>query len=332
MKKIIPLLLLLTLIICSSCSAAGLQVNERAFIQLFGMEKKGDTYHVYMKLLDNETIAGEGETILGAVAEAELLQGKKLFLGQMKLFIIGNGFDDLSKELNLFLSGDICPACPVLYSENPKTAINSDVAADELLKELNVYSSQGKSIITPLTEIVSKTTGTYTAAAVPNITSRDDSIVFDGIVLLGENGREGTISNSDALGIKILSDKIDAKDRITVSAPVGNEMISAEILGLKIKRKVYFSDDILVLQVNIKIKADITEKPLEMSDEIALRAVGEYVTQTVKESFNITLKGYNIDAIGLEKLVRQQLPSDYEAYKQEQTAIRENSVIEVITE
>jgi hypothetical protein len=296
------------------------------------MEKTGEVYHVYMKLLGDETISGEGDTILSAVAEAELLQGKKLFLGQMKLFIIGKGFDELDKELNLFLSGDICPACPVLYSHNPEEIVNSKTNADELLKELNVYSSQGKSIITPLTEIVSKTTGTHTAAAVPNVLSKDDRIVFDGITLLGEDGDGGTVSNSDALGIKILSGKVDAKDRITVSAPVGNEMISGEILGVKIKRDVSFIEDILVFQIKIKIKADITEKPLEMPEQIALEAIADYVRMNVLTSFNLTLKGYNIDVFGLEKLVRQKLPADYGVYKQNPPAIWENSIIEIIIE
>jgi hypothetical protein len=330
MKKIIPLLL--TIIICSSCSAEGLQVNERAFVQIFGMEKTGSIYHVYMKLLQDQTISGEGDTILGAVAEAELLQGKKLFLGQIKLFIIGEGFDNLSNDLNLFISGDICPACPVLYSDNPKEIVNSEVNADELLKELNVYSSQGKSIITPLTEIVSKTTKTYTASAVPRVFSQDDRIAFDGITLLGENGSKGIVSNSDALGIKILSGKTESRDRITVSAPVGYEMISGEILGLKIKRDVSLKDNILALQIKIKIKADITEKPPEISDEIALTAIADYITRTVSETYDITIKGYNIDTIGLGKLVRQKLSKDYESYRQNPTYFWENSVIEIITD
>jgi hypothetical protein len=296
------------------------------------MEKTGSIYHVYMKLLEDQTISGEGDTILSAVAEAELLQGKKLFLGQMKLFIIGEGFDNLSNDLNLFISGDICPACPVLYSDNPEEIVGSKVNADELLKELNVYSSQGKSVITPLTEIVSKTTEVYTATTVPNVISQDDRIAFDGITLLGEDGSKGVISNSDALGIKILSGKTDVRDRITVSAPVGYEKISGEILGLKIKRNVSLKDNILALQIKIKIKADITEKPPEMSDEVAFEAITDYVSRAVSETYNLTLKGYNIDIIGLGKLVRQKLSSDYEIYKQNPTLYWENSIIEIITE
>jgi hypothetical protein len=296
------------------------------------MEKTGSIYHGYMKLLENEIISGEGDTILGAVAEAELLQGKKLFLGQMKLFIIGDGFDNLSNDLNLFISGDICPACPVLYSDNPEEIINSEVDADELLKELNVYSSQGKSIITPLTEIVSKTTDTRTASTVPNVSTQDDRIAFNGITLLGEDGSKGIVSNSDALGIKILSGKTQSRDRITVSAPVGVEMISGEILGLKVKRDVSLKDNILELQIKLKIKADITEKPPEMSDDIALEAISDYVSGKAAESYEIIIKGYNIDTIGLGKLVRQKLSSDYEVYKQNPTYFWENSVIEIITE
>jgi hypothetical protein len=330
MKKILTLFLII--IICSSCSTEGLQVNERAFVQLFGMKKTGSIYHVYMKLLEEETISGEGDTILSAVAEAELLQGKKLFLGQMKLFIIGDGFEELSRDLNLFISGDICPACPVLYSDNPEEIVGSEVDADELLKELNVYSSQGKSIITPLTEIVSKTTENRTASTVPNVSQKDDRIEFDGITLLGEDGSKGIISNSEALGIKILSGKTESRDRITISAPVGIDTISSEILGLKVKRDVRLKDNILTLQIKIKIKADITEKPTKMPYEIGMEAISDYVSRTVLETYNLTLKGYNIDTIGLGKLVRQKLSSDYEVYKQNPTLYWENSVIEIITE
>jgi hypothetical protein len=329
MKKILTLFLIT--IICSGCSSVGLQVNERAFIQLFGLEKKGAVYYVYMQLLENETISGEGETIMSAVADAELSQGKKLFLGQMKLFVIGSGLTDFESDLNLFLSGDICPACPVLYSENPEDIITSESAADDILKELSVYSSQGKSIITPLTEIAAKSVGNRTAAVIPNVIFKEDIIKFDGLILLDESGKAGTLSNEDALGIKILCDKFEHKDRVTVSALVGAEMISGEILGMNIKRKVYEKDDILILRVEIKIKSDITEKPIEMPDIYAVEAITDYVRANVLTVFDLTIKSFNVDAIGLEKLVRQQLPERYEAYKENPALFWENSVLEIVT-
>jgi hypothetical protein len=320
------------MVIFSGCAAAGLQVNERAFVQLFGMEKEGETYRVFMQLLENETVEGEGITILGAVADAELKQGKKLFLGQMKLFVMGGGLSDLSEELNVFLSGDICPACPILYSEEPGEIITSDVPAEEILAELNVYSSQGKSVLTPLTEIAAKSAGKFTSAAVPRVVFQDEKIAFDGLVLIAKSGIIGTLTNNDALGVKLLCGGIESADRITVSLIIGGERVSGEILDIKVKPEVTLLDGVLVLRERIMIRADITEKPTFMSDAVALEAINVYVERAVAEAYFATVQNLNTDVFGLGKLVRKHLGEFYDNYESNPQFYRQNSIIDIETE
>ncbi|MDR0974340.1 MAG: Ger(x)C family spore germination C-terminal domain-containing protein [Ruminococcus sp.] len=330
MKKILPILLMI--VIFSGCTAAGLQVNERAFVQLFGMEKSGDVYRVYLQLLENETVDGEGITILGAVADAELKQGKKLFLGQMKLFVIGEGLTNLSEELNVFLSGDICPACPILYSEKPEEIITSEIPAEEILAELNVYSSQGKSILTPLTEIAAKSAGTYTSAAVPKVNFSDKAISFDGLVLISKHGKFGELSNDDALGVKLLCGGLSNSDRITVSLNIDGEKVSGEILKIKAKPKLHLLDGNLVLSENIKISADITEKPLDMDEGAAIEAITVYVERAVYEAYSITVWELDTDVFGLGKLIRKHAGAIYDSYTENPKAFRQNSIIDIEVE
>jgi hypothetical protein len=318
--------------ILSGCTAAGLQVNERAFVQLFGMEKTGGIYHVYMQLLDNETVDGEGITILGAVADAELKQGKKLFLGQMKLFVMGDGFSNLSEELNVFLSGDICPACPILYSEEPGEIAASKKPAEEILAELNVYSSQGKSVLTPLTEIAAKSAGNFTSAAVPKVTFEEEEIAFDGLVLISKRGKIGTLKNEEALGLKLLCGGIENRDRITVSMITDGERVSGEILAIKAKPELNMRDGVLVLRERIKIHADITEKPADMSETAALNAITSYVEQAVYNAYVITVQEMDTDVFGLGKLIRKHLGEVYESYEQTPQVYRQNSIISIEAE
>jgi hypothetical protein len=320
------------MVIFSGCTAVGLQVNERAFVQLFGMEKKGETYHVYMQLLENETVEGEGVTILGAVADAELKQWKKLFLGQMKLFVMGEGLSDLSEELNVFLSGDICPACPILYSEDPGSITASEIPAEDILAELGVYSSQGKSVITPLTEIAAKSADDKTSAAMPIVKFSDEEVTFDGLALIAKGGKIGTLTNEDALGIKLLCGGLSSSDKVTVSMIIGNERVSGEILKIDVKPKLEMRDGVLVIRERIKIRADITEKPINMSEAAALEGVTAYVERAVYNAYAFTVWEINTDVFGLGKLIRKHLGEIYESYQKSSQVFRQNSIIDIEVE
>jgi hypothetical protein len=300
------------------------------------MEKQGGIYHVDMKLLEGETVSGSGESILGAVADAELKQGKKLFLGQMKLFVIGDGLTDLAGDLNVFLSGDICPACPVVYADAPAEIIDGGVDPEAILASLNVYASQGKSVITPLTKLAATTAGIDTAAAVP-IASPDDGdsggVKFSGLRLIGKAYSDEPLSDENALGLKLLCGGLDASDKVTVTAIADGALVSGEILSGKTKWHLSsdFSGEnaLITADITLKIKADVTEKPVRMPEKTALRAIEDYAAAEMLKAYEAIARKEHIDAFGFGKRVRKSLPRTFVEYEQNPEMFLEETIIRV---
>ncbi|MDR0946679.1 MAG: hypothetical protein LBM87_02880 [Ruminococcus sp.] len=321
--KIIPLILLLM----TGCVNASLQVNERAFVQLIGIEREflGGNYVVTLQLYSdnsdgetkNDVIQGEGETISAAVANAELKQGRKLFLGHLKLFVIGRGIIDVSHEFSYFLSGDITPACPVVYAENPLEIAeaenkNGAFSADELLKLLNVFEGDGKTVITPLTKVVTSGAESFTAAAIPVLTAEAGEVTVNGMTLVGRGGIYGELDNEAALGIALLGG-YDSIKSVTVPVTVGEKKAAAVILSEKTELDVRF-DKVYTLDVNCKIKCDVIENPYGLSEHAILEAVLRYVDSQIYKAFAVSAWEEEKDVFGIAKLLRKKSDGQYKAF------------------
>jgi hypothetical protein len=300
------------------------------------MEKKDGVYSVAMKLLEGETVTGDGESILGAVADAELKQGKKLFLGQMKLFVIGDGLTDLAGDLNVFLSGDICPACPVVYAESPAEIVGGGADPADILAALNVYASQGKSVITPLTTLAGSSVGIDTAAVVPIAATTDadeGAVTFSGLRLIGRDYSDETLSDEDALGLKLLCGGLDPSDKVTVTTITDGAVISGEILSGKTKW--HLSSDLsgetplITADITLIIKADITEKPADMPENTAVRAIEDYAAGVVMQAYENVARRQHTDAFGFGNRVRKSLPRTYNQYKQNPKRFLEESILRI---
>lgn len=304
----------------SACSGAAYQVNERAYVQIFGVNKTDEVFNVFIQSIsDGETsvINGSGISVNAAIADAELRAGKKLFLGHMKLFIIGDGFDNIAKELEVFLSGDICPACPVAYSEDPGGVAalgegEDGQSADELLKIITVYSEQGKSVITPLTTVASGTTENYTAAPIPIIAAGYNGLFVGGVTFAEKNGVSGFLSGEDVFGLELLGGKFPDGGKVTVVTDVEGQTAAADILNAKIKKSVEIKDGKVYVNIDITLKTDITENANSIPDNIIENEVRHYVSDTVYTAFNASVWETEHDTVGIAKMLRKH---DSEAYQ-----------------
>jgi hypothetical protein len=171
-----------------------------------------------------------------------------------------------------------------------------------------------------------------TSAAVPIVKFSDEEIIFDGLALISKGGKIGTLTNEDALGIKLLCGGLSSTDRVTVSLIIGGERVSAELLKIDVKPKLYMRDGVIVLRERFKIRADITEKPINMSEAVALEAVTAYVERAAYDAYSITVWEHNTDVFGLGKLIRKHLGEIYDSYEKSPQVYRQNSIINIETE
>jgi hypothetical protein len=340
------LLVLISLLILTGCTGVpSYQVNERAYVQIFGVNKVNETYGVFIQLIaDGETavVSGEGDTVNAAIANAELRAGKKLFLGHMKLFILGDGIDNISKELEVFLSGDICPACPVVYAERPGDIVTlgedeGGYSADELLKIITVYAEQGKSIITPLTAVATGTAEGYTAAPIPivstnySLTLAETSTVSDeskpatlpagasplivgGVTFVGRDGVSGFVPQADVYGLQLLTDNLQRGEKVTVVTQFDGKTAAADILGAKVKKTATREGDTVRLDIEITLKTDITENPFGIPDIEIEEEIRRYVSDSVYNAYSAAVWDTERDTVGVAKLLRKHDSAAYDDF------------------
>jgi hypothetical protein len=315
--------LLTICIVFTGCSTVpAYQVNERAYVQIFGVNKTGGSFNVFIQLIaDGETdvISGSGRTVNDAIADAELSDGKKLFLGHMKLFIIGNGLNDISKELEVFLSGDICPACPVAYAENPGEIAalglsEGGFSADELLKVITVYAEQGKSIITPLTAVAAGAAESYTAAPVPIIAANGGKLDAGGVTFVTKDGIKGFLAQEDVFGLQCLLGKPQRGGKVTVVSDFAGVTAAADILSAKVKKTASQSGETAELGIEITLNIDVTENPFGIPDKEIEEATRRYVSDTVFRAFTAAVWETDKDPAGIAKLLRKSDSAAYEAF------------------
>ena len=313
----------------------GMEVNDRAFVQLMGLDHEEDIYMVTLQIYRSESgssepdvskansisVSGEGVTISSALADAEAKVGRKLFLGHIKMLIIGSGIESPSDELALFTDGSVSPSCPVVFSEAPAKAAGTlpeegAFSAEQFLKIMSASASQGKTVYTSLADVASQTGIMDCGAALPCIFADEDekSVRFDGLVLADRNGIFGSVSGEDVTGVKLLKNGFESGDAITVPISVNGKKASAVITGAKTCLKTEFSEGQLKINADIHIRIRAEEDPYGIASETIEKAVCESVRDTCMSAFSTAVWYNSCDIFGIKKLVRRDCPEFYREY------------------
>lgn len=327
----------------------GLEVNDRAFVQLMGIEHTDEVYIVSLQIYKSEsgtpdpdvskansvTVNGSGATIQAALSDAEISLGKKLFLGHIKMLIIGSGIENPADELSLFLDGSVSPSCPVAYSDNPQAAAETlledgTFSAEQLLKLMETSASQGRTLYTSVADIASKTGIENTAAALPCIVSDGETIHFQGMTFARRNGTAGCLAEEDVQGVKLLTDSFEKGDRITVPIIAGEDLSTAYITDSKACLKTELTDDgklRVCADVCIKIKTD--ENPFGSNKKIIEAAVRESVKDTCISAFSTAVWYNSCDIFDIKKLIRRDCPDFYGEYCENEEKYLRESILTV---
>ncbi len=332
-KKIFCVLFFICTALTMSGCFGGLEVNDRAFVQLMGLEREDDLYAVSLQIYKSESgtpdpdvskansisVSGSGATISAALADAELSLGKKLFLGHIKLLIIGEGIENPSDELALFLDGSVSPSCPVAYSDDPQAVAETlledgTFSAEQLLKLMETAASQGETVYTSVADVASKTGISDTAAALPCIASDGETIRFRGMTFARKNGTAGYLAEEDVQGVKLLTNSFERGDRITVPVIAGENRATAYITGTKSCLKTEYSEGKLRVCADVCIKIKTEENPFGANEKLIEAAVRESVKDTCISAFSTAVWYNSCDIFDIKKLVRRDCPDFYGEY------------------
>lgn len=319
-------------LIMSGCFG-GLEVNDRAFVQLMGLERRDEVYMVTLQIYKSESgstepdvskansfaVSGEGATVSAAIADAEVSLGKRAFLGHIKLLIIGSGIENPADELALFLDGSVSPSCPVAYSDDPAAAAGTLLeegafSAEQIIRLMDSAASQGKTVYTSLADIAAQAGVLDCAAALPIMLAEEDTVKFQGLTFARKNGTSGIIADEDVLGVKLLCGGFESGDSVTVPVTVGEKRASMKIIGSKACMKTEFSEGVLHIYADVKLKVSEAENPDGISSEQLERALRQSVSDTCISAFSTAVWYSGCDIFGIKKLVRRDCPDMYDSY------------------
>ncbi|MCH5348385.1 MAG: hypothetical protein J1E40_03610 [Oscillospiraceae bacterium] len=326
----------------------GMEVNDRAFVQLMGLERRDSIYEVTLQIYKSEsgtadpdvskansfTVSGKGATVQSALADAEITVGKQLFLGHIKLLIIGSGIKSPADELSLFLDGSVSPSCPIAYSEDPAAAAgvlfeDGSFSAEQLLRLMDTNAAEGKTIYTSLADVASDTGVLDCACALPDIRSQGDTVIFDGLTFIRKDGAAGSLAKEDVPGVKLLQNKFKSGDKITVPIIVGDKQATVSVTGAKTGLKTKIEDGKLHVYADVKTRINITENPYEIDRSLIEHSLCEALRDTCISAFSTAVWYNSGDIFGIKIHVRRDCPGQYTEYCSNEEKYLKESIITV---
>lgn len=275
--------------ILSGCFG-GVEVNDRAFVQIMGIDKFSDVYSVSLQLYkpsgngspDTESensvcISGEGKDLNSAISTCEMRSGNKIFLGHLKSIILGSGIASPADELNTLIDlrsnfGTVPLSCPVFYSYAPSeiTSLLSKqglYSAEHLTDLIESNTNFGKTFYAPVCGILRADLHPVGYKAIPDVYINGGDAAFDGAVIKKDGLYDIKLNENELNGYIILSDSFKKGSRLLIGT---DENSSAEILCSKSCITAENKDGKLMINAKISLKLDIpsncTDKRKAASD------------------------------------------------------------------
>lgn len=162
MKKITKVFLVAAVFLSAllaGCTAV--QVNERMFVQLMGIEEDDGLYMLTVQVFDSskadsqktvpeyKLYTGQGRSFYEAAEMIMRESGKKLFFGHCEAIFADGSIIRDGEKLKMLAGERISVGCPVIYSEKPSEETgNKDengelIGADKISAELRRYADEG---------------------------------------------------------------------------------------------------------------------------------------------------------------------------------------------
>lgn len=296
MKKILALLL--AAVLMTGCSAA--EVNERVFVSAFFVEKVFGGYSVTIdySLADGSQsrMSANAESVGKAVGEISSLLGKNVFTGHCRLLFVGDGIDNIYDGLMWFAEGERLSPDAVMCSADKKV-----LEADNLSYAYSVISLAAQRglpdgrIIRVYSDMAEKT-----PTLVPYISLSGGFIEVTGGELISGGRFIGRLTEDESVGAAILMGR-------KVKTVFSDGKTHAEVELHASGRKLITDEETPSMRLEISVKGT-SDSSFAQSREFIADELSERIFSASELA---SLSGE--DFIGLEKLVKKQLPAKYDA-------------------
>ena len=257
MKKVILVIAaMLTMLCLAACTAV--QVNERMFVSLMGIEEDEGLYYLTIQAYSStdtnsdapvpeyRVYSGTGRSFYEAADMIMRQSGRELFFGHCTCVFADDDIIRDKEKLKMLAGERISPGCPVIYSEDPGAEADRKDENDELT---------GSDIIISGIERYAAE-GLYSEVTLRDVISADSA---GGVVILPLS--EKGISGSAAVNTSGETVLLDLSETAALNLLRGEKGVRMSVLGgsltLCIKDKsVYFRQGDNRGEYNISIKAD----------------------------------------------------------------------------
>lgn len=326
----------------------GVEVGDRAFVQIIGIDKRLETYFVSLQLFQpsgsgslssgNENsvcISGEGSDLNSAMSACEVNSGSKIFFGHLKSVIFGEGIDSPADVLNTLIGlrsefGTLPLSCPVFYSSSPYeiTSLISErglYSAEHLTELIRSNASFGNTFYEPVSDILNSQLQPMGSAVLPEIYADGSNILFSGAAVRKTDLNNVKLDAEQLKGCIFFSDRFQDGSRFIDTASDG---VSVEITDSKSCITAANSDGKLLVEANVKLRIKIPDncpdRHLTASD------VCTDVRNGCISVYSETAWQNGADVLGIYKAARKGCPELVEKISEEDFAeLLKNSILTV---
>lgn len=257
MKKVILVIAaMLTMLSLAACTAV--QVNERMFVSLMGIEEDDGLYYLTIQAYSStdtnseapvpeyRVYSGTGRSFYEAADMIMRQSGRELFFGHCSCVFADDDIIRDKKKLKMLAGERISPGCPVIYSNDPgaeadrKDENDEPVGSDVIISGHERYAAEGL----------------YSEVTLRDVIAADSA---GGVVILPLS--EKGISGSAAVNTTGETVLLDLSETAALNLIQGEKGVRMSVLGgslsLCIKDKsVYFRQGDNSGEYNISIKAE----------------------------------------------------------------------------
>lgn len=345
---------LLPLLLFSACGTVeGKELSQRLIIEAIGIDKSGDGVKITLQTLDTHTLGTgsdpnetekitgiysfEGETVGGALSDAQSITGLSPLYSQARMIVLGNSLarDNVSQPLDFFLReynarSDILIAVAAGNAADIVSADLGEAVADAVVLEdaVTAGSENGRNARVPLYQFMNLILTETDSAYCPVIELKEaeysdrKEVSVSGTAFFKDNALDFIAGEELTQGLLFLTDKV--KDAvITVDGEKGKYTLS--IISSNTKFKTGRAENgSFIFGISTKVKCDITQfgtrdfenvKAEEAED--AERSASEYIRGLMENGIRALFYERHCDICRFGRRINLKYPRYYELYKQE---------------
>lgn len=326
----------------------GVEVGDRAFVQIIGIDKRLDIYTVSLQIFqpsgsgapssadkNSVCISGEGGDLNSAISACEVKSGNKIFFGHLKSVIFGSGIDSPADELNTLIGlrsdfGTLPLSCPVFYSDSPYdiaslTAERGLYSAERLTDLIKSNANFGRTFYVPVSDILNAELHPIGCAVLPEVYVNKNDADFYGAAVVKDGLSDIKLTDEQLKGFLIFSNNLQCKSRFVVST---SDNIPVEITDSKSCVTAKNSDGKLLVEAKIKLRIKAPESCPDLHK--AANDVCTAVRDNCISAYSETAWQNGADIFGIYSEVRRSCPGLLENTGEEEFAeLLKNSILTV---